>query len=154
MNNIKLNHCSKTLSDGGVDLNKELKNIFLFLLFFSSFIIQASPINFDCSVKKVSVFDEVSKDNKQFIDSNLKKRFIISVDGQEIIVTSISDTFKSSIKKYTIFSKSDLFDTVSAKSDSSYSTDIIVINTKKGTATISVQGDFYLNAWLLDCKKQ
>tara|TARA_B100002052_G_scaffold221282_1_gene203267 strand:+ start:36 stop:518 length:483 start_codon:yes stop_codon:yes gene_type:complete len=145
---------TKTPNDGGVDLNRELKNIFLFLLFFSSFIIQASPINFDCSVKKVSVFDEVSKDNKQFIDSNLKKRFIISVDEQEIIVTSISDTFKSSIKKYTIFSKSDIFNTVSAVSDNSFSTDIIVINPKKGTATISLQGDFYLNAWLLDCKKQ
>ena len=150
----KPNHCLNSISDGGVELNRELKNIFLFLLFFSSFTIQASPINFDCSVKKVSVFDEVSKDNKQFIDSNLKKRFIISVDEKEISVTSISDTFKSSIKKYTIFSKSDVFNTVSAVGDSSFPTDIIVINPKKGTATISLQSDFYLNSWLLDCKKQ
>ena len=86
----KPNHCLNSISDDGVELNRELKNIFLFLLFFSSFTIQASPINFDCSVKKrVSVFDEVSKDNKQFIDSNLKKRFIISVDEKEISVTSI-----------------------------------------------------------------
>ena len=129
-----------------------MRNIFLFLLFFSSFAIQASPINLDCSVKKVTVLDEVGKDNKQFIDSNLKKRFIISVDEQEIIVTSISDTYKSSISKYTIFRKHEIFGTVSAKDDSSPFTQIIVIDPKNGVATISLQGAFFVNAWLLDCK--
>ena len=133
------------------------KYFFLLTIIFCTdhlFATQAIANNFDCSVKNFNVLSEVGKGDKQFIDSNLKKRFIISVDEQEIIVTSISDTFKSSIKKYTIFSKSDIFNTVSAVSDNSFSTDIIVINPKKGTATISLQGDFYLNAWLLDCKKQ
>ncbi len=147
-------HCSKTVSDGGVVLNRELKNIFLFLLFFSSFTIQASPINFDCYVKNFTVLSEAAKDNKQFIDSNLKKRFIISVDEQEITVTSISDTFKSSITKYNIFSKSELYETVSAKNDSGLFSQIIVIDHKSGEATISLQGVFFLNAWLLDCKQQ
>jgi hypothetical protein len=133
-------------------LNRELKNIFLLLLFFSSFTIQASYNDFDCSVKNVTVLSEVGEDNKQFIEANLKKRFIISVLEQEILVTSISDTFKPSITKYNIFSKSEVFETVSAKSDSSINTQIIVIHPKKGEATISVQGNFYLNAWLLDCK--
>ena len=148
-------HCSKTVSDGGVVLNRELKNIFLFLLFFLSFTIQASPINFDCYVKNFTVLSEAAaKDNKQFIDSNLKKRFIISVDEQEITVTSISDTFKSSITKYNIFSKSELYETVSAKNDSGLFSQIIVIDHKSGEATISLQGVFFLNAWLLDCKQQ
>jgi hypothetical protein len=132
-------------------LNRELKNIFLFLLFFSSFTIQATSIDFVCSVKNFVNMDEDRDD--EFINSNLKKRFIISVGEQEVIVTSISDNFNSGITKFKIFDKRDPFGAVKARSLEVLG-QTIVIHPENGNATISLQSYFFLNAWLLDCNRQ
>ena len=97
------------------------------------------------------MLSEESNGDKQFIEANLKKRFIIGISEQEVIVTSISDIFESSTKKFNIFYKNEFFGTISARNARSDET--IVINPTTGKATISIQGGFYLNAWLLDCKK-
>ena len=129
-----------------------MKKLILFSAFFlSSLTIQASYNDFDCYVKNFTVLSEDSKGDKQFIEANLKKRFIIDISEQEVIVTSISDTFKSSTKKFNIFYKNEFFGTISARTARSDET--LVINPTTGQATISIQGGFYLNAWLLDCKK-
>ena len=132
-------------------MNRELKNIILFLLFFSSFAIQAIPIDFACSVKNFTVLSETGSGSDEFIERNLKKKFIISIDQQEVIVTSISDTYSSGINKYKIFDR-DIYGSV--KAERRRNKGVIFIDPKTGEATISLQGSSYLNAWLLDCKKQ
>ena len=128
-------------------MNRELKTLFLFFLFVSSFTIQAIPIDFDCSVKNLLT----SSEDDEFINSNLKKRFVISVSEQEVIVTSISDVYKSGITKYKIIYRDKVFPIVRAVTQNHQNK--IAINTGNGNATISLQSDFYLNAWVLDCKK-
>jgi hypothetical protein len=135
----------------------------LFILF-SSFTIQAIPKNFDCSVKNfVSTSrSEINRD-KEFVNANFKKRFVISVaeleaSDQEVIVTSISDSYSSGIYKYEITDR-DLVSgivppTITANGMGAGSrSDTIVIDTGTGNATITHQSDSYLNVWFLDCKE-
>ena len=128
-----------------------MKKLILFSAFFlSSLAIHASYNDFDCYVKNFTVLSEESKGDKQFIEENLKKRFIIAISEQEVIVTSISDNFKSGTDKFNIFYKNEFFGTIIART--ALNDETLVINPTTGQATISIQGDFYLNAWLLDCK--
>lgn len=128
-----------------------MKKLILFSAFFlSSLAIHASYNDFDCYVKNFTVLSEESKGDKQFIEENLKKRFIIAISEQEVIVTSISDSFKSRTDKFNIFYKNEFFGTIIART--ALNDETLVINPTTGQATISIQGDFYLNAWLLDCK--
>tara|TARA_B100001113_G_C20613375_1_gene407093 strand:- start:37 stop:426 length:390 start_codon:yes stop_codon:yes gene_type:complete len=127
------------------------KLIILSTFFLSSLTIQASYNDFDCYVKNFTVLSEESKGNKEFIEANLKKRFIIAILEQEVIVTSISDTFNSSTEKFNIFYKNELRKRIRAITDGMDKT--LVINPTTREATISIQGEFYLNAWLLDCKR-
>ena len=131
------------------------KLILLSTFFLSSLTIQASYNDFDCYVKNFTVLSEQSKDDKEFIEANLKKRFIIAISEQEVIVTSISDIFSSNTVKFNIFKKDEIYGEISARSarsDETFGAETLVINPTTGEATISYQGGFYLNAWLLDCK--
>ena len=127
------------------------KIIFLFVLIFSPFSIQSSTINFDCSV--IKFFHSSDTEDNEFEDGNLKKRFVISINEQEILVTTISDTFNSNIRKYEIF-KTDAQGVLYATRSSVVLSDMISIDPRNGDALISLQGAFILNAWFLKCNKQ
>ena len=123
------------------------------LVLFLSFMVQANPLVFDCPVKDFVNLSGFDKDDF-FVQSNLKKRFIISVDEDEIIATSVSDTYTSSVTRYKVFSRYE--ETVKAIeiNDTFSYFPTIVLNEITGETTISNQTTISLSAWLLDCKKQ
>ena len=121
------------------------------MLIFSPFSIQSSTINFDCSV--IKFFHSSDTEDNEFEDGNLKKRFVISINEQEILVTTISDTFNSNIRKYEIF-KTDAQGVLYATRSSAVLSEMITIDPRNGDALISLQGAFILNAWFLKCNKQ
>ena len=128
-----------------------MKSLIAFLLLFSSLMIQANPDTFDCSVKNLLISDKTGAES--FIKGNLQKRFIIAVDYDDVIVTSISDTYSSSVTKYRILSKE--LSTVKAINDDSSTTQkTIMLHIENGDSTISHQGSFHAIVWLLGCKKQ
>ena len=127
------------------------KILFLFLLIFLGFKTEASTIVFDCSVKNFTTRDS---SEKTFIKNNYLKRFLISMSDEEIIVTVVSDgSFNSSVNKYNVY-RTDSLGSVYALTPNMFGNDVIVINPDTQNATISLQGDFYLNAWFLECDKQ
>jgi hypothetical protein len=121
------------------------------LLLFSSFTIQANPITFDCSVKEILTFDKSA--SEYWIKGNLEKRFIVSVDEEDVIVTSISDIFSSGTSKYKISTKE--FGLIKAINNDSHSMHkTVIVDLDSGDSTISIQGSFHTTVWLLGCKKQ
>ena len=130
-----------------------MKILITALVLFLSFTVQANSLVFDCSVKDFVNLSGFDKDDF-FVQSNLKKRFIISVDEVEIISTSVSDTYTSSVTRYKVFSRYE--ETVKAIeiNDTFSYFPTIVLNEITGETTISNQTTISLSAWLLDCKKQ
>jgi hypothetical protein len=130
-----------------------MKILITALVLFLSFTVQANALVFDCSVKDFVNLSGFDKDDF-FVQSNLKKRFIISVDEDEIISTSVSETYTSSVIRHKIFSRYE--ETVKAieMNDTFSYFPTIVLNEITGEATISNQTTISLSAWLLDCKKQ
>jgi hypothetical protein len=130
-----------------------MKILITALVLFLSFTVQANALVFDCSVKDFVNLSGFDKDDF-FMQSNLKKRFIISVDEDEIISTSVSETYTSSVIRYKIFSRYE--ETVKAIeiNDTFSYFPTIVLNEITGETTISNQTTISLSAWLLDCKKQ
>ena len=128
-----------------------MKSLIAFLLLFSSLMIQANPHTFDCSVKNLLISDKTA--SEFFIKGNLQKRFIIAVDDDDVIVTSISDTYSSSVTKYRILRK-ELSTVKAINDDNSITQKTIMLHIENGDSTISHQSSFYANVWLLGCKKQ
>ena len=121
------------------------------LVLFLSLTVQGNSLVFDCSVEDFFVSDKTAP--KKFIEGNLSKRFVIAVEDESIIVTSISDVYSSSLTRYKILSWD--FKTIKAiNSDSDFSSHIIVLDERNEDATISFQGSDYINVWFLDCQKQ
>lgn len=123
------------------------------LVLFLSFTVQANPLVFDCSVKDFVNLSGLDKD-EFFVQSNLKKRFIISVDEDEIIATFSNGDDSSGVSKFQIYTR--LGSTVRAIERVGLGSIIysIVINEIIGEATISYQTTNSLSVWLLDCQKQ
>lgn len=135
---------------GGASMSRNLKSIALYLLLFSSATVQASPIALSCTVENF-VSTDLSPDT-EFVDANLRKKFVISIEEKEVLVTSISDTFSSGILRYKIVGTDFLGDIKAARHGSHH--DFIYIDPKRANVTISTQSVLSVGAWDLDCKKQ
>lgn len=130
-----------------------MKILITALVLFLSFTVQANALVFDCSVKDFVNLSGLDKD-EFFVQSNLKKRFIISVDEDEIIATFSNGDDSSGVSKFQIYTR--LGSTVRAIERVGLGSIIysIVINEIIGEATISYQTTNSLSVWLLDCQKQ
>ena len=133
-------------------MSRNLKSMALCLLLFPSFTIQASPITvaFTCTVENF-INTDLSVE-AELVDANLRRKFVLSIEEKEVIVTSINETASSSVARYNILSKS-FFGQIEAARDDILFYDVISINPKRGSATRSLQDASSVTAWSLDCKK-
>ena len=136
---------------GGASMSRNLKSIALYLLLFSSATVQASPIALSCTVENF-VSTDLSADT-EFVDANLRRKFVLSIEEKEVLVTSISDSFSSGIQRYKILG-TDFLGQIKAVQDLGMLFEFLYINHDNGRVTISLQDPQDVNVWQLGCKKQ
>ncbi len=109
-----------------------------------------------CSVENFSGLTEHDAD---FIQANLKKKFLLAVSEDEIFLKTISDDFQNGEIRFHIFRKGTL--DVFAMNESSIDLKIFAFPknvtarlAENGffNATMIIQGNFFVNSWLLRCE--
>ena len=106
----------------------------------------------DCTVT-----DFLSSDRTEpgFAELNLQKRFVLTVDGSRIGVTFPGRNGQQIAQDYTVVAQDDM--TTFAVRPLTMNLDSLVMpadHRRRGpgfSATITLQGEFYVNAWILAC---
>jgi hypothetical protein len=106
----------------------------------------------------VEDFKGFSDDDQQFIEDNLRKKFVLLTTETEIFVQMSSKDFEGGEDRYRVFSIGSMERHAMRESTISLDTLTLPLNIPKRIASegyfnavLTTQSDFYANSWLLRC---
>ncbi len=113
----------------------------------------ASPGDkYKCVVDK---FGGTGEYDKNFVDLNLSKTFLISEEKDHLLVSFSAPKPLFGQSVYTIFKKS-ISGIFGIRKESAFLDSIVLAHPTKPeiSATLVIQSTFFINTWLLDCQKK